>query len=489
MVTCMRWIRLSLCFGLVVTCLGQSEKNVVWTFETKGKIFSHPVVEKGYLLFGSDDGSVYCLDTKSGKKRWSYETRGAIRSEPVVVKDKVFVKSGNDVFALKVSNGELAWRAFDGSEMVKKPIDPWDYHSGSAGVWNNTVIFGFENGTVQGFDGGSGQVTFQFQSEKSAPVKSGLLVKGNRLYFGDWNGIVYGYDLAKKKLVWSQATYEEKPYGTFGSIVGGFATHGENLYMGLRNPEMPVLNRETGAFTWRFKEKGGGWISGDPLVYEGILYVGGSDNHDMSAFDPVTGERKWAFRFLNNCFSKPLVVGDNLIFTTGDAYNVYGSHVGYGYLYAINRHTGKLVNFEYFGGNTYTSPVLSSGLIFLGNEDGRMLAIDLERFLNSAANLKEKGYNSVQLKAVEPKPFVDEVTFSYSVAHPSKLNMVITDLSDETVATLVSGSVETGDHSVKWDGQNSSGEVVADGYYFIKMTSGISVFKQLVQKKANQESK
>jgi outer membrane protein assembly factor BamB len=57
----------------------------VWTFPTRGKIESSPVVARSKVLVGSDDGRVYGVTLGDGKQYWSYEIGQPIQSSPAVV--------------------------------------------------------------------------------------------------------------------------------------------------------------------------------------------------------------------------------------------------------------------------------------------------------------------------------------------------------------------------------------------------------------------
>lgn len=57
-------------------------KSIVWNFETQDNILfsapymgkgsktveSSPIIEDDKIIFGANDGNIYCVDTKSGKK-------------------------------------------------------------------------------------------------------------------------------------------------------------------------------------------------------------------------------------------------------------------------------------------------------------------------------------------------------------------------------------------------------------------------------------
>ena len=65
-----------LCFGSSaddkVHCLDASTGHEKWTFCTEGPVRLAPTIVDGRVLFGSDDGAVYCVDAADGALLWKY---------------------------------------------------------------------------------------------------------------------------------------------------------------------------------------------------------------------------------------------------------------------------------------------------------------------------------------------------------------------------------------------------------------------------------
>ncbi len=72
--------------------------ELVWKFKTADAVRSSPVIAGGVVYVGSDDGSVYAIDAKSGKEVWSYKTQDAIEAPPTVVEGTVYVGSRDTFF-------------------------------------------------------------------------------------------------------------------------------------------------------------------------------------------------------------------------------------------------------------------------------------------------------------------------------------------------------------------------------------------------------
>jgi outer membrane protein assembly factor BamB len=60
-----------------------------------------PVVHEDSVYIGSVDGSLYCLDMRSGRKRWQFRTGGPITGTPVIANNVLYVGSNDHkVYAL-----------------------------------------------------------------------------------------------------------------------------------------------------------------------------------------------------------------------------------------------------------------------------------------------------------------------------------------------------------------------------------------------------
>jgi outer membrane protein assembly factor BamB len=466
-----RGLLLLIALASLHTVHAQTRPYVKWAFATDGKVLSHPVVSGSVVYFGSSDKSVYAVDVNTGTRIWSYATSGAVRGPVLVHNQVVYVASENVVYALDKHTGKEMWTFTSNSGRGAHQLDPWDYHTGAPVMRGSTLYVGLGDGHVYGLDALSGALVTAIATVDSVPVRSGLVIEDATLYFGDWNGRIYAFDLDRGTRLWIYHTFETRPYDTFGAVNTRPAIAGNVLVFGGRNPELHVLDKKTGAKRWSYTEQDGGWISGDPLVVGDTLYIGGSDNHEMFAFNVQTGERYWTYKFLFNNFSRPLAYKDVLLFTIGDAYTVFGSSTGRGYLYALDRFTGSVKNIAVIGGNAHTSPVLQDGLLLVGSEDHHLYAIDVDAFVGGPFRMEDIGYNAGDIVDVTPTPFDAQTLIRYKVLYRSDIEVRVADLNDSTITVLYSGNTAPGEYTVYWDGSDDTGHEVEDGHYAVKVCS------------------
>lgn len=70
-----------------------------------------------------------------------------------------------------------------------------------------------------------------------------------------------------------------------------------------------------------------------------------------------------------------------------------------------------------------------------------------------------------------PNPFNPETTIAYSVPKAGLTSLKVYNTKGQLVRSLVDGVREAGNHSVVWNGMDSSGNSVSSGLYFYRLTS------------------
>lgn len=116
------------------------------------------------------------------------------------------------------------------------------------------------------------------------------------------------------------------------------------------------------------------------------------------------------------------------------------------------------------------------------SHDALMLMLDDLRIIAPVANSDALNAPlSTNLGSNYPNPFNPETTIRYSVKERSPVNISIYNLKGQLVNTLVNEEKYAGNHSVRWNGTDSSGHYVSSGVYFYKMSAGnYTTFKKMI---------
>jgi hypothetical protein len=94
--------------------------------------------------------------------------------------------------------------------------------------------------------------------------------------------------------------------------------------------------------------------------------------------------------------------------------------------------------------------------------------IELARLTTAAGGTLPGGFALAQNY---PNPFNPTTTISFSLPTKGTAKLEIYNVLGKLVAVPFSGTVEAGDHQVVWDGKNETGEAVASGVYFYRLTA------------------
>lgn len=368
-----RQILISMALMMCLTMVKAQELNLVWKFQTGDRILASPIADNGTIYVGSEDRTFYAIDEKSGAEKWKFKTPDRILSTASIFENVIMFEAGNVYYALDKHTGKALWQFDPGYPLWGYKIDPYDDKRSKAVIHDGVFYIGSSIGVLYGFDAKTGAKVFSINADYNMPIRTTPVIHNNILYFGDWAGQLYAYNLAEKKAVWKKKTYESKPYDTFGGIASEILIHDDKLYFGARNPELQVMNPKTGELIWSFKDSTGGWIIGDPVILQNTLYIGGSDNHKMFAFDANSGSPKWTYDSQLNIYTKPIVNKDFVAFTAGNAYNPKSP----GKVMVVKTADGSLISEFEIPMASFSSPALSKNSLYFGCYDGALYKLSL----------------------------------------------------------------------------------------------------------------
>ena len=71
--------------------------KAAWTFATRARVESSPVVAGGRVYIGSSDGRLYVLDEMTGRKVWEFDAGDAITASPAIASNRLVIGARNGV--------------------------------------------------------------------------------------------------------------------------------------------------------------------------------------------------------------------------------------------------------------------------------------------------------------------------------------------------------------------------------------------------------
>lgn len=282
-----------------VTALAGDTGREVWSMEVEGGVRAAPSVAGDHLYVSCEDGSLYKLAKATGRPLW--QTRigsgGEPRREPpdpasrwdfygssaAVAGDRLFVgRRDGSLYALDTETGRVQWSFHTG-----------DLITGTPAVSGDRLFCGSFDGQVYALSASDGALLWQHDTEGA--VTSDLVVAGERVLAGSRSYDLLALDVADGHPHW-------KLYYWFSWVESSPAVQDEVAYVGSSDTlKLFALRLGNGEPLW---ERGvPGWAWARPAVAAGNVYLGtvGSESYmapragSFLAADRRTGEIRWLF--------------------------------------------------------------------------------------------------------------------------------------------------------------------------------------------------
>jgi outer membrane protein assembly factor BamB len=191
----------------------------------------------------------------------------------------------------------------------------------------------------------------------SINMKSTPIVVDGRVIFNVF-GNAYALDETNGIQLWKHQT---NGWLTAPSYADG------RIFFGLSNNAGGVicLNASTGEEIWK-QDASPYFVMGNPLVHNGIVYVGVTDNNTR-AFNATTGHYEWGYKTDGPVYSSPAADGNILFFGSDDAK-----------LYALDISGVAPVSVWNFTANgaIQSTPAIEGGKVFFGSDNHTLYALD-----------------------------------------------------------------------------------------------------------------
>ncbi|HMQ89316.1 MAG TPA: PQQ-like beta-propeller repeat protein, partial [Flavilitoribacter sp.] len=216
----------------------------------------------------------------------------------------------------------------------------------------------------------------RWQYNAGAPVRGGIAVDGNRLYFGNSAGVFTCLDKTTGQPVWE--------FKTGGAITCTPAVTDGKVIFQSRDNRVYALKTSNGKAAWQFNMEtstphtwGWDYYTPAPVVSGGQILIGSGD-HRLYALNAKTGKKIWHFEAGDKIRAAPLAAENRLYVPAFD-----------GYVYVLDPATGaETAKFKTEGVGYYDKvygwdrtsitgqPALSGGRLVFGSRDGGLYCVD-----------------------------------------------------------------------------------------------------------------
>ncbi len=359
--------------------------SVAWTFKTGGAVWGTPAVDNGEAFIGSDDGSLYAVDVKTGQMLWKFDTGGIVRSTPSIAGGLVYIAS-DDGFAYAVSakDGKQAWKTDIGNayprekrEALGNSPDPsgWDYLQSSPVAADGLVYVGSFDGNVYALNAADGKIAWTFKTGDK--VRATALVSDGVVYIGSWDLQTYALDAKTGAKRW--AALVSGQVQTTALLVDSM------VITASRKAAVFALDKANGKTVWEYSYGQNMWVESSPRLSGDQVIIGSSGSNVVNAIDFKTGKLAWMFSSESFNWSTPLPLKDR-VFVGGAAFN-NPSNGGMFVLKVsdkgmpfnnVRRSIFSVPETLEYSGNisgVAGSPVLVDGMLFFAALDGKLYAV------------------------------------------------------------------------------------------------------------------
>lgn len=282
-----------------IICLDMSGSKV-WNYTTKSTIKSDPVANGGYLYFGTDDGTLYCLNASTGNKIWNQTLIGG--NYPTVSNGYIFVGTRKQyMYCLNASTGNQVWNSTVFGEVSSKPV-----------VNKDSIYVGTDRGYLYSLNASTGNRTWMYTAGFSGgPILSSPTYYDGLVYFGSLYKKVYAVNATNGELAWS--------YSTGDRITSSPAVVNDKMYVGSWDSQFYYFDAVVG--TLKSKHLLDSATSSSATLHNDQVYIG-SDGGIIYCLDNSFLNELWNFTTNGVIESSPVGVGSYIIVGSADG-NIY----------------------------------------------------------------------------------------------------------------------------------------------------------------------
>ena len=212
-------------------------------------------------------------------------------------------------------------------EKDRKLDDPWDMFLSSPVVANGIIYVGCGEGVFYALDANTGTKKWEFKTGDvihSSPAYASQVV-----YFGSWDSYLYALNATDGTLKWKFKTGIDTVYYNQVGFQSSPVIYNGVVYSGCRDANVWAIDAETGELKWKYYNNGS-WVIATPVVHRDTLYYETSDSHKVNALSAADGKLLYSVDCKTYGFSSPAL-------TTGILY--LGTHGGS--MIALETKTGK----------------------------------------------------------------------------------------------------------------------------------------------------
>ncbi len=363
---------------------GPTNLSLLWNFTTQGAVVSSPSLLDSRVYFGSQDKHVYCLNARTGKFLWKFLTNGRIKSSPAIANGKIFIgPDDGNVYCLDAYTGQLIWSTYAGGP-IEATFAAAVVLRSSPIIMDNKVYVGSLDNNTYCLDLEKGNIIWTYQTY--GYITSTPAASNGALYVLSQepdSGALYKLDKNTGDLIWKkEIPYQELFWG--GTDLHASPTVAEGKVFTSSNiKEYHAINTNTGQIEWTYRnDYAGEFILCSPIYNEGRVFI--VDHFSIVCLDSETGKPIWSTYLGYELYVSP-TYADNKLYVVTDQRSVY----------VLNATNGEQLSVFRTISNTWSSPSIYEGRIYVGNNDWNLYCFAENQATTSSIALDMDSYKFI----------------------------------------------------------------------------------------------
>ncbi len=346
--------------------------KLLWRFRTKAKIegphekrgakdlsenqlwmglgwTGQPVMLDETVYFGSSDSYVYAIDLPNKALKWFYPTHHCVKGS-IAIFDETIYHGGRDnkIHAYSL-DGKMRWETRTGNDMDSSPV-----------VVDGRGYIGGEDHYLYCFNPQTGEILWKF-GEVAGSIECSPCIAKNAVFFGTSRGWLYAVDRESGKQLWKVETFgdtDSTPVFYDGKLFVACATGDTN-----ERGHLWCFSAGSGKTIWHQEFTRGFWSTAAINPEKQALYIGNA-NGNFYALKMKDGSLIWKRSLGARIWSSAAVSDESILVGVRD-----------GRLWCLDEVTGAPQWVFDPGGDINATPLVSGGIIVIGNQNGWVYAI------------------------------------------------------------------------------------------------------------------
>lgn len=218
-----------------------ADKPTAWRVYLEASSKCTPTVSDGVVYVGTNDGRLWAIDSKTGKKLWTVETGAEILAQPLVINERVIVANGLGLVQAYNTKGEKIWEFSTGEAVYSSPVH----------IDGGNIACGCNNGKLYIVNSKDGSL-IATNEDATYSIESKPFAINGQIYFGAWDQYVRCVDAKTGNLIWKQLgegsrTKESEGVRRYYSPAdAGPVVAGGKVFIADRDYMLTILNANTG---------------------------------------------------------------------------------------------------------------------------------------------------------------------------------------------------------------------------------------------------